>query len=244
MDDARWNVAELRRTLLLEKEAMERESQVLERESEQLKSIMEKVHRLENEAIKIMRAVGTERALLFGAEFRLETRRIQLLKSLRSIYPIRMRTADRQYSIAGILLPDDIHDISSTDEEVSAALGFLCHLVFLTSKYLSISMRHRLVCHSSRSAIVREDGSGSGGSGGFGEDEATAAPYRAAVYPLFRERGVVDREELDRAVGLLHRNVDCLLTSRGASYVPLSLSVGLLYKIERLLAHVIEGDDR
>jgi hypothetical protein len=74
----------------------------------------------------------------------------------------------------------------------------------LISKYLDIPMRYRIVCKFSRSAIIDE-----GRSGG---------KSNAVAYPLFRERGVIDREQLDHALILFTRNVDTLLRRRQVEF--------------------------
>ena len=60
------------------------------------------------------------------------------------------------------------------------------------------------------------------------------------VYPLFRERGVVDREQLDYGLMLLERDVDCLLSVRGVEFRP---EWNALAKVDRLLTHVLEGEE-
>mmetsp|Transcript_5628 Transcript_5628/g.8644 ORF Transcript_5628/g.8644 Transcript_5628/m.8644 type:complete len:97 (+) Transcript_5628:523-813(+) len=62
----------------------------------------------------------------------------------------------------------------------------------MCSKYLCVPLRYRLICNSSRSAV---------------QDDVRG------VFPLFKER--VEREQLDRGVLLLGRNIDCLLSTRG-----------------------------
>lgn len=85
-----------------------------------------------------------------------------------------------------------IRSSTESDELISSALGFVCHVVFMCSKYLSIPLRFRLVCNSSRSAI-HED---------------------SDIYPLFVER-VVEKAQFDRAILLLERHIDLLLRMRG-----------------------------
>ena len=106
-------------------------------------------------------------------------------------------------------------------------MGFLCHLVALTSKYLAIPLRFPVVCKFSRSAILFDRGRGDGGAA-------------RVVYPLFRERGVVDREQLDYGLMLLERDVDCLLSVRGVEFRP---EWNALAKMENLLTQVIEGEE-
>jgi len=108
-----------------------------------------------------------------------------------------------------------LHSLSASDGLISTALGFVCHLVFMCSKYLSIPLRYRLVCNSSRSA-VQDDGHG--------------------VLPLFKER-VVEKEDLDRAIVLLERNIECLLLTKGFAFNPQS---HILAKLDFLFVKLTE----
>ena len=60
------------------------------------------------------------------------------------------------------------------------------------------------------------------------------------MYPLFRERGVIDREQLDYGLMLLERDVNCLLRTRNVQF---RSEWNVLAKMDKLLMHVIEGDD-
>lgn len=121
-----------------------------------------------------------------------------MLKSLSQIYPIQI-LPDSVYTIRGIHLPSDMHSLTAaaSDEIISAGLGFVCHVVSLCSKYLSIPLRYRVICNSSRSA-VRDD---------------------VDVFPLFKER-VVEKEQFDRAIVLLHRNIDLLIQMSKVPMLP------------------------
>ena len=148
-----------------------------------------------------------------------------------------------QYTIANLPLPDDIHNPTATDDQVSTALGLVCHLVSLTSKYLGIPLRYTLVCKFSRSAVLFDHGrdvrANTTNSGGGGVSSNKAAGSRV-VYLLFRERGVIDREQLDYGLMLLERDVNCLLRTRNVQF---RSEWNVLAKMDKLLMHVIEGDD-
>jgi len=105
--------------------------------------------------------------------------------------------------------------LTASDEIISAGLGFVCLVVNITSKYLSIPLRHRLIFNSSRSA-VRED---------------------SDVFPLFKER-VVEKEQFDRGIILLHRNIDHLLQVQGVSISVRRERTHILAKLELLLDHI------
>jgi UV radiation resistance-associated gene protein len=120
------------------------------------------------------------------------------LLDLRNIYPITFLRGEDRFLIRDLCIPLDIHSGAVTEEEISAALGFLCHLISMVSKYMSVQLRHRVFCNSSRSAIQEEGG---------------------AIYPLFLAR-VVEREELDRGLQLLRRNVECIMKARDIDFQP------------------------
>lgn len=140
--------------------------------------------------------------------------------------------SQHQYTIASLPLPDDIHNPTVTDDQVSTALGFLCHLVSLTSKYLAISLRYTLVCKFSRSAVLFDQGRDNTGK--------TSSSNHKVVYPLFRERGAIDREQLDYGLVLLERNVHCMLRMRGVEF---RSEWNVLAKMDKLMMQVIEGED-
>ena len=237
---------------------------VLVKEAESLKLVIERVQQLENETTEIMNKANAERydncrvimillaALqsiiiswdylirvdIFKASVRLETHSCHLLKQLRLIFPIKLvrlsadahgaaaNPSQHQFTVAGIPLPDDIHHPATSDDQVSTALGFTCHLMTLISKYLDIPMRYKIVCKFSRSVILDE--------GRVGIRSTVAA------YPLFRERGVVDREQLDYGLVLLMRNVDTLLYRRQVEFRG---GWNVLAKLDRLLSSLIDGKD-
>lgn len=182
------------------------------------------------------------RGNLFRTRVCLEAHRVHLLKHLKLIFPIKIVLVDprggvaisspfrHEFTIAGIPLPDDIHSTSMSDDQVSTALGFTCHLITLTSKYLDVPLRHKIVCKYSRSAIIDE--------GGGGRLNNIQGKVTAVVYPLFRERGVVDREQLDHGLMLLTRNVDSLLRIKQLQFYE---DWNILVKLDRLYSSIIDG---
>lgn len=148
-------------------------------------------------------------------EFCLEAQRIKQLDELRMIYPIRGQAEDTWF-IRGQEIPRDLHSGGISEEEISAALGFLCHSVVMIAKYLAIPLRYRIVCSSSRSAI---------------QQDATT------ILPLFQAR-MVEREELDRAMVLMERNIACILKTRGIRY---STTSHILCKVNRIYESIVDG---
>ena len=133
-----------------------------------------------------------------------------MVKDLREIYPIQT-LSDERYAIRDLELPTDMN---FEDDHISSALGFTCHLVFMCSKYLSIPLRYTLICNASRSAVKDDD----------------------VIYPLYKTN--TERQQFDKAVLLLERNIECLLKMRGVQYLP---RTHLLAKLDRLFIQITEG---
>jgi len=206
--------------LQAEKMAFSNDKQLLEKEIAEIKTLNNQINENEEDTRLIAHATRAELDEVKELEFLLETRQAKLLMDLRTIYPIQAigvtLSSKVQYLIRGIEVPIDLYGPQVLDEEVSAALGFLCHLVFMVSKYLSIPLRYKVICNSSRSAI-QDDGRG--------------------IFPLFKER-VVEQKQLDRAMFLLHRDVDCILIMRGIDFVPRS---HILSKVELLFSQTLQS---
>jgi hypothetical protein len=235
--DADFEVEELRRLVYRERQLLEQEQHRIQEETNRLTFIIEQVRQLDQESMQLMKTIGVESTDLYRTEFRLEAHRIRLLKQLQLVFPIRVMSVNitvnppqypqHQYTIASIPLPDDIHSVSVSDDQISTSIGFLCYLVSLTSKYLAIKPRYKMICRCSRSAII--------------DDQAGAVSSNnkpSTVYPLFRERGAVDKEQLDHGFALLVRNIECLLQMRQVDF---HFGWNALAKMEKLFMHVVEG---
>jgi len=231
-------IEELKRLIRHERLLLEQERNKIEEETSHLTWIMEQIHQIDQESMQVMNTTGIESTALYRAEFRIESHRIRLLKQLQSILPIRIMSVNiavnppqypqHQYTIASIPLPDDIHSASVSDDQISTSIGFLCHLVSLTNKYLAITPRYKLICRFSRSAIIDDH---PGGVLSVNNKPSTA-------YPLFRERGAVDKEQLDRGFALLVKNIECLLQMRKVEF---HRGWNALAKMEKLFMHVVDG---
>jgi hypothetical protein len=179
----------------------------------------------------------------------------KLVQELKQIYPITIKQQTQQqqhqskrYCIAGTELPLDLfwgHAIH--EDEVSAALGFVAHALVLLSKYLAVALRHRMVCNSSRSAI-QDDGTSMcasevNGGGAFNNNNNNQG-NRMEILPLFLGRSV-ERQQLERGMILLHRNVDCLAQSQGMHLRHRDGSVEgqpqqhLLAKLQQVFDHIV-----
>jgi len=207
--DLKSEVAELRTLLASEEHCLEEEQSKLVKKVNGLRILAQETKHIKVEIEMMNQDAFQQEHLLNEALIFLEVRRAKALRDLRQIYPIQC-LPDNVYTIGGLHLPSDLNNPNVPDAAVSTALGYVCHLVYMCSKYLCAPLRYRLFCNSSRSA-VQDDG--------------------VAVYPLFRER-VVEREQFDRACTLLSRNVECLL--RGRCIVVPNNRSHILDKVNRL----------
>ena len=82
--------------------------------------------------------------------------RINLLRSVMSIYPLHEKYTDDSgstFTVRGISLPTTFGNNNSEEEQVSTAFGYLAHCVHLVSKYLDIPLRYVALPRSSNSTI-------------------------------------------------------------------------------------------
>lgn len=219
VEDLTGEVERLRNVLLLEEKMLREEASTLRSSLGDQQALTLRIEEMEEEKKDIDREIDLQTERCTETSFLLEAKQRKLLKGLRNIYPIRSSpgTTTAAYSIAGIHLPHDLHTPAAPDESISAGLGYACHLVSLIGEYLSVPLRYRLVCNSSRSAVRDDDD----------------------LFPLFREK-VVTRVQLDRAVVLLGRNVDLLLGVRGIGAAGCGSHV--LAKLEVFFEKMVEMD--
>jgi Vacuolar sorting 38 and autophagy-related subunit 14 len=197
-----------------EHQAMEQDYRELQDEKLALAAMMHESITLEKETGLVRTELRLQEQILQREEFYGQSLSVKLIRDLSSVYPITLSTfkngtagdsengnggggGGRGYLIRGLRLPVDIYTTTVPEEEVSASLGYCAHLVFMIAKYLNISLRHRILCNSSRSAI-QQDGSG--------------------VFPLFLGRmnvKALEREQVDKGLRLLGANVNCILMYLG-----------------------------
>jgi hypothetical protein len=186
-------------------------------DKEHLSTLLQEAKDLEHEIGLVRNETTSQIEQLLREEFSKQAQCIKLLRELSTIYPISQK--DDQYTIRGLALPSDAYATSISEEEVSAALGFVCHLVVMMSKYMSIQLRHRLYANSSRSAVAQDGGT--------------------HIYPLFTAR-VVEQEQFKRGLALLDANVDCMVQTRGIECAP---NAHLLARLQKIYDHVVGAAD-
>jgi len=164
----------------------------VEIQRQQILATIEHVEEIEQEETSIRAEICQVISDSEKLELSVDLYQIKLLTELQQIYPIVYKVGER-YEIAGAEIPIDIFGGEISEDEISAAFGFLAHFIVMMSKYLSIPLRYRIVCNSSRSAIQEEGRN---------------------ILPLFLARNC-ERQPLERGLMLLHQNVDCIAKSRG-----------------------------
>ena len=238
-EERRQEKLELLRLIAQEERALEDDLHGVQTEQETLKTLVEEVRSVELDISKVQIELSKQSLKLDKEEILKESQSFKLLRDLRDIYPIAPDSAPtprehiiqstRQventggttaYLIRGLRLPTDIYATTISEEEVNTSLGYCAHLVFMVAKYLGISLRHRIFCNGSRSAIEL-DGVG--------------------IFPLFLGRlaaRALEREQVDRGARLLGTNVDCI---RMHLDLPSKSSSHILERLQTILEFVEKG---
>ncbi|KAJ0412838.1 hypothetical protein ATCC90586_002468 [Pythium insidiosum] len=130
------------------------------------------------------------------AAHKIRSRQAMLVQDLGRVYPIEYDGVG-DHSIRGIRITKADLTIGgrADEEQLSTALGYIAHLVFMLSKYLHVNLRYKVVPYSSRSYMKDEINDPHG------------------EYPLYRKG--VEKERFERAIHFLRRNVEQLLFARG-----------------------------
>jgi hypothetical protein len=196
------------------------------------------------------------------AEITLEARQVMLLRQLREIYPIE-KISNTLYTIRGLALSlkqqHQQQQMEDTFLVQSCALGYVTHLVTMCSKYLNIPLRYRLLCNSSRSAVVVASVdqplhqppstatinnvlllTDNTNSNSTMICDGVTISNNTNVYPLFQEKHYPpqSRDRFDKGIVFLERNIECLLDQRCIVYDPKS---HMLAKLDHLFEQTICG---
>nr|XP_015834214.1 PREDICTED: UV radiation resistance-associated gene protein isoform X2 [Tribolium castaneum] len=111
----------------------------LSRESEQLR--------------KMKKDMACSQELLMTLYTQLHQRRRQLLQQLLFIYPIQ-QVSEKKYTIHGIYLPNSDILSDCSDLGISVALGYITHVLLMTSTFLQVPLRYPMTHYGSRSYIT------------------------------------------------------------------------------------------
>lgn len=203
---------------LIEEEsiALEQELATVIRDMEELKGFEQSLNTKREDTVKILQDSARLRTESEKTAFLTSVQRIRLFRELWIIYPITFTASEERYRIRGLEIPHNILGNSAMDDEVYAALGYLCHMLIMIGKYLSVQYRYRMYYQASRSAILDD---------------------RAVVYPLFLGRSI-ERDQFEQGFRLLSYNIDFLVRSQ---YVRVSHKLHVLGKVRRICENVIDG---
>ncbi|KAG7353724.1 UV radiation resistance protein and autophagy-related subunit 14-domain containing protein [Nitzschia inconspicua] len=232
----------LKRQIAEEERLFEEEILSFRKEQTYLAALVQELKDTDDEIALIQSEIQSQSLGLRQDNILKQAQSIKLVRDLEVVYPITLDTAATTsstmslsiigsantrstaggYLIRGLRLPVDIYTTTVPEEEINASLGYCSHLVYMIAKYLTIQLRHRIFCNSSRSAI-QQDGVG--------------------VFPLFLGRMVarsLEREQVDRGARLLGANVNCILMHLN---MPESLQqVHILARLQAILRFVATGN--
>ncbi|KAM9958693.1 hypothetical protein ACTFIW_012282 [Dictyostelium discoideum] len=143
--------------------------------------------------IKSTEVLKMDTQLLRNLKVSWEKKKWNLITQIRSIYPIGQ--GNKMLTINSLPLPNS--DYNGFDEEqIATALGYVCHILHLASKYLDIPLRYPMTPMGSRSFIKDE-----------------ISHHSSSKFPLYSKG--VEKRIFDYAVFLLNKNLEQLLNSQG-----------------------------
>ncbi len=154
------------------------------------------------------KSISSLREELADVMFKCKIREIKIIVELKKIYPIVALTGNREYmySIRGLQLPGT--DLRSYEEDqISTALGYICHLVSLISDFFDINLRYEPVHRGSRS-FMRDNFAANHITPTMGANANSMGVI--LEYPLYWSG--VDRSRFDTAVKYLDHNIDHILS--------------------------------
>ncbi|KAJ0410375.1 hypothetical protein P43SY_002707 [Pythium insidiosum] len=191
----RREIADTRETIARVRSAMHDEKRTFETDihiPKALLSTMQMGMRYKDEKQGILE----RRHEVLRAAHKIRSRQAMLVQDLGRVYPIEYDGVG-DHSIRGIRITKADLTIGgrADEEQLSTALGYIAHLVFMLSKYLHVNLRYKVVPYSSRSYMKDEINDPHG------------------EYPLYRKG--VEKERFERAIHFLRRNVEQLLFARG-----------------------------
>eukprot|EP00054_Salpingoeca_dolichothecata_P029465 m.232352 g.232352 ORF g.232352 m.232352 type:complete len:470 (-) comp26484_c0_seq2:30-1439(-) len=122
-------------------------------------------------------------------------RQTRIILEIYSIYPIQpVSSLASRCTICGIELPNS--DFSNCDDDaVATALGYVCHLVFMVAKYLTVPLRYPLKPMCSKSTVL--------------DGISSHIPEKDKEFPLFPK--VKEKYNFEYGVFLLNKNIQQLM---------------------------------
>jgi len=148
-----------------------------------------------------IKELKNEKEALASAEDALEMRQSTLIRQLRSIFPITQ--SQNKLCINGIKLPNSDNFAGNDEEQIATALGFVCQILCMLSKWLEVPLRYPMTPISSRSYIKDE----------------ISHPTANSKFPLYSKG--VERTRFEYGVYLLNKNLEQILNSQGLDIITL-----------------------
>ncbi|KAI0184209.1 UV radiation resistance-associated protein [Xylaria flabelliformis] len=135
--------------------------------------------------------------------------RRRICEDLAHIFPITPTPlgAPLSFSICGIPLPNSDYDptsSSSTEDSLSAALGYVAQLTYALQFYLSVPLSYPITPFGSRSSV---------------RDNISLLPDSQRDFPLFLRGGATAQYRFDYGWFLLNKNIEALCVSAGLKIV-------------------------
>lgn len=135
--------------------------------------------------------------------------RRRICEDLAHIFPITPTPsgAPLAFSICGIALPNSDYDptsSSSTEDTLSAALGYVAQLTHALQFYLSVPLPYPVTAFGSRSSI---------------RDDISLLPDAQRDFPLFLRGGATAQYRFDYGWFLLNKDIEALCVSAGLKIV-------------------------
>nr|CAI5824924.1 unnamed protein product [Callosobruchus analis] len=166
---------------------------IIEENEEKNSELMENYRKLSRGGEKLKdykKSVSQHRELYSHVIARLQQRKRELLQGLLFLYPIEKKS-DNKYTIHGVHLPNSDVLTDTADLGVSVALGYVTHVLIMSSAFLHVPLRYQLTHYGSRSYIT--------------DTVSPLLSEKERDFPLFTKGK--DKAQFTYAVYLLNKNI-------------------------------------
>ena len=140
------------------------------------------------------RRLGEDKEKLIKTNALLNVRRKQLISEITAIYPIQPCPANEtDMMILGVCLPNSEKLTTKDESSVPVALGYVCHILVMLSKFFDVPLRYSIIFFGSRSSIY---------------DHLNANLIDSdRMLPLFNRKSGRDRMYFNYGVFLVNRDI-------------------------------------
>ncbi|RZC33793.1 sporulation-specific protein 15 [Asbolus verrucosus] len=166
---------------------------LVDKNEEKNLELMDNYYELSKEAEKLKdlrKSIIPNSELLITLYSQLYHRRRQLLQQLLFIYPIQ-KVSDKKYTIHGIYVPNSDVLSDCSDTGISVALGYITHVLLMSSTFLQVPLRYQMTHYGSRSYIT--------------DHVSPILPDKERDFPLFTKGK--EKIQFTYAVYLLNKNI-------------------------------------